>query len=141
MVAPRQHRKYPKATKAALVLLADQTSVNAAAEAAGVPRKTLEYWLDRPEFADLRQRAREGWGDDAVLTARIGWGLLAERMPDMSDGDLIDATDLATTKALLLKGEATNRTETRDITDVLPDEDRAKLVESIDTWLAESHAE
>lgn len=133
MVATRQHRKYTKATKAALVLLADQTSVNAAAEASGVPRTTLEYWLDRPEFVDLRQRAREKWGQDVTVTALLGWGLLAERMPQMSDGDLIDATELATSKALLLTGEATSRSESRELVADFNDGER----EAVAAWLRE----
>jgi transposase-like protein len=134
----RQHRRYPKATKAALVLLADQSSISAAAEAGGVPRKTLEYWLDRPEFAELRLRAREQMAEDVLTTAKIGWARLAERLPDMDDGDLIDAVELATTKGLLLSGEATSRTEHRDLTADLPDHERQALADVIDAWLAET---
>ena len=117
MTTPRQHRRYPKATKAALILLADQTSINAAAEAGAVPPRTLGYWMDQPEYAELRLHARERMAEEALTVARKGWGLLAEKLPELEPRDLIDLVEMATSKALLMSGEATARTEHRDLED------------------------
>jgi hypothetical protein len=55
----------------AAILAADASSLTAASEATGIPRKTIAYWMDRPEFAELRQNAREGMAEDALMVARL----------------------------------------------------------------------
>lgn len=135
MVEPtpiRKKRRYTKATMAATVLVADQSSVNAAAEATGIPRTTIEYWMDKPEFVDIRQRAHEGWAEEVIVVARRGWGLIAEKLPEMEPKDLIDVTEMATAKALLMSGEATSRTETKTLTDGMDDHERETLRRILD---------
>lgn len=128
-------RRYSKATKAAAVLMADQSSTNATADATGIPRTTIEYWMDLPEFVDIRQRAREGWTEEVVAVARRGWGLLAKMLPMLEPKELIDVTEMATAKALLMSGQATNRTET--VTGGMNDHEREALRHVIDDVLAD----
>jgi len=114
-------RRYSERQKMTAVIAAELTTVEAAAEATGTPRTTLIYWMDQPRFVELRHNAREKMADETLVIARLGWGLVAERMPTMENKDLIAATGMATEKAQLLAGGATARTETRDITGTLSD--------------------
>lgn len=116
-------RRYTKRQKMTAVLAADMTSQEAAAEATGIPRKTLAYWMDDPEFADLRHNAREKMADETLTVARLAWGKLAERIKsgDIETRDLVLATGMATDKAQLLNGGATARSENRDISGTISD--------------------
>ena len=133
----RRERRYPKATKSAAMILAEQTSTNAAAEQMGIPEATVRYWMEQPEFAEIRERAREGWSDEVLVVARRAWEIIANRLNGMSDKDLIDVADMASDKAQLLSGEATDRSETRTLTDILPQDDvsRKALRDIIDIEL------
>lgn len=121
MASPR--RRYTKTEKVSAVLAADASSTLAAAEATGIPRKTIAYWLDRPEFAELRQNAREGIAEDALMVARLAWKKLGQAIADgsLEPRDLVIATGMATDKSQLLNGGATARTEARDITGSISD--------------------
>lgn len=136
----RGKRRYPKATKAAAVILAEQTSANAAADAMGIPVRSIGYWLDSPEFAEIRQRAKETWSEEVLVVARRAWQLIAQRLPDMADRDLIDVGEMATEKAQLLAGAATSRSEHRDLTENLADHEREALADAIDEWLTTGRA-
>jgi hypothetical protein len=120
-VAPR--RRYTKREKVAAVLAADASSTLAAAEATGIPESTLRYWLDRPEFANLRENAREGIAEDALMVARLAWKKLGQAIADgtLEPRDLVIATGMATDKSQLLNGGATARTEARDLTGTISD--------------------
>ena len=123
-------RRYNHREKVAAVLAADASSLTAAAEATGVPRKTIAYWLDRPEFADIRQNAREHIAEDALAVARLAWKKLGQAIADdlLEPRDLVIATGMATDKSQLLNGGATARSENRDITGTISD---AELVAAI----------
>lgn len=118
-----ERRRYTKRQKMTATIAADMTSTEAAAEAMGIPRKTIAYWMDDPEFAELRHNARERMAEETLSVARLAWGKLAERIRsgDIETRDLVMATGMATDKAQLLNGGATGRTETRDITGTISD--------------------
>ena len=123
-------RKYTRREKMTAVVAAELTSVEAAAEAAGIPRTTLVYWMDRPEFVALRHNAREYMADETLVVARLAWGKLAERIRsgDIDTRDLVLATGMATDKAQLLNGGATARSEQRDITGTISDAELAAAI-------------
>ena len=131
-MAPR--RRYTKREKVAAVLAADASSTLAAAEATGIPESTLRYWLDRPEFANLRDNAREGIAEDALMVARLAWKKLGQAIADgtLEPRDLVIATGMATDKSQLLNGGATARTEARDLTGTLSDGDVRDLIRTAD---------
>ena len=118
-----ERRRYTKRQKMTAVIAADMTSQLGASEATGIPRKTLAYWMDDPEFATLRQNAREIMAEETMTVARLAWGKLAERIKsgDIETRDLVLATGMATDKAQLLNGGATARSENRDITGSITD--------------------
>ena len=117
MATTPKRKTYTNAQKSATILVAEQTSMSAASKATGIPITTIDYWMDRPEFVKLRIRAREGMAEEALVTARLGWALIAERLATFEPRDLINATVNATEKALLMSGDATSRTEHLAITD------------------------
>ena len=123
MSSAHPRRRDTKHEKVAEILAADASSTLAAAEATGIPRKTIAYWLEHPEFAELRQNAREGIAEDALMVARLAWKKLGQAIADgqLEPRDLVIATGMATDKAQLLNGGATARTEARDITGTLSD--------------------
>lgn len=116
-------RRYTKRQKLTAVIAADMTSAEAASEATGIPRRTIGYWLDDPDLADLRHNARERMAEETLTVARLAWGKLAERIKsgDIETRDLVLATGMATDKAQLLNGGATARSENRDITGTITD--------------------
>lgn len=114
-----QRRRYTQAQKVTAVLAADMTSQLAASEATGIPRQTIQLWLDRPEYSNLRHNAREAIAEEAIVVARLAWQALGDAIRSglVEPRELISAAGMATEKALLAAGEATVRTEHRDLTD------------------------
>jgi len=102
------------------VLAADMTNPLAASEATGIPRTTIRQWLEKPEYASLRQNARESIAEEALVVARLAWQALGDAIRNglVEPRELITAAGVATEKALLASGEATARTEHRDLDDV-----------------------
>ena len=119
MASPR--RRYTKTEKAQAVAQATLTSTEAAAETMGIPRKTIAYWLDRPEFAELRQKTRDGVADEFWATIQVGVHRVAELLPKTDDLQKVaTAVGILYDKHALLTGGATGRTESRELND-LPD--------------------
>ena len=135
-------RRYTHAEKATAILAAAASSKVAASEATGIPRKTIAYWLDKPEYARLRQNAREEMAAEARVVARQAWRALSEAIErgDMEPRDLVFAVGVAVDKAQLLAGQATSRTETKDLTGGLTDHEREQLRDVLDKFFAESAA-
>ena len=135
-----ERRQYTKRQKLTTVIAAEMTSVEAAAEAAGIPRTTLIYWMDRPEFIELRQNARANLAEEMGVIARLATQKLGEAIlaGKLEPRDLIMASGMATDKSQLLSGQATGRIETRDLTDTLDDHERAALRGILDGVLAEA---
>src|SRR5687768_7320827 len=113
-----ERRRYTKRQKVTAIVAAEAATVEAAAEAAGIPRSTLQYWMDRPEFAELRHKAREEVMAGAPVLARLAQEKLAEaiRGNRLEPRDLVTAYGVAVDKSQLLGGAATARTESKDIT-------------------------
>jgi len=126
-------RRYTHAQKAQFVAAAEINGVTAAAEQLGIPRKTGEYWLDRPEFADLRLKTRDEMRDGFRVIVHKAQERLTALVPTMEPRDLTILLGVATDKGLLLAGEATGRTETRTWTDDLNDTEKQRLRDWIDS--------
>jgi hypothetical protein len=129
-----ERRRYTKREKASAVTAAMATSTLAAAETTGIPRKTIAYWLEHPQFATLRQKTREDLAQEMSTLAHLFAMKLSERVDELEPRDLVVALGIVTDKAQLLSGAATGRIETKAITDGLGDEDKRKLRDAIDRW-------
>ena len=132
-----ERRRYSRKTKLSAVMAADMVGVVAASEQAGVPESTIRYWAHKPEFAEYRAKAREDMAEEVGIVAHLAWQRVAEalRAGTLEPRDALFAADKATTLYQLVTGEATQRTEQRDITETLKPEEAAKLANDIDEWL------
>src|SRR4030095_14047962 len=86
-----ERRRYTKREKAVAVTAALATSIKAAAETQDIPRKTVEYWVNAPEFAALRQKTREELAEGSMLLAHLAQDALAAKI---RAGE-VDSRDLA----------------------------------------------
>lgn len=130
-----ERQRYTRKKKVAAVMAAAASSTLAAAEAHGIPESTLRSWLDKPEFAKLRDQTREDLAEEMKGLAHLATARLAELIGQMKPGDLVLTATMGTNFGELLTGGATSRTESRDLTDNLDDHEREKLRDAIDRIL------
>jgi hypothetical protein len=118
-------RRYTAKQKLATVMAAEMTSMTEASETSGIPLSTVKYWVDSPEFADIRAKTREDLAEGVGVVAHLAWSYVAKalRSGEMEPRDAIFAAEKATSLQILMTGGATARTETRDITGSLDDTD------------------
>jgi transposase-like protein len=123
-------RRYSKTEKARVVADALNSSTEAASERAGIPRSTVRYWLDQPEFASLRHETREAVAEQFWAAIQVGLKEVANglRDPDTALRDKSVALGILYDKHALLTGGATNRSESRDITGSISDADLVAAV-------------
>jgi transposase-like protein len=132
-----ERRRYTKRQKVAAVTAALASSVTAAAEQQGIPRKTVAYWLDSEEFADLRQKTREDLAAEMQMLAHLAASKLANAIVNgqVEPRDLIVALGVTTDKSQLLAGHATERVESKDLTDVFDDHEKRAIVQGAIRYL------
>lgn len=137
------NRRYTKREKLAAVLAADVSGLTATAEATGIPKSTLVYWTERPEFVQFRTKAREDLADEVKVVAHLAWQRAAEALRDgtMEPRDVLFAAEKATNLQLLMSGEATSRNELRDLSSELDDHERAALKQVLLEELARREAD
>lgn len=130
-------RRYSRTTKVAAIVAAEATSVLAAAEAMGIPRETLRDWIHNDKYAEVRQNVREGMAEESGWTARLALRMLGNAIADgeLEPKDLINATGMLIEKTQLLNGGATGRTESRDLTGSLSDDDVRQIVRTAEDLL------
>jgi transposase-like protein len=122
-------RRYTAKEKARAVGIAVMTSTEAAADTEGIPESTLRYWMDKPEFADLRSKSRDSVADEFWTTIQVGLHRIADLIPLTEDLQKVSvATGILYDKHALLTGGATGRTESRDLTGSLADGDLISAV-------------
>jgi hypothetical protein len=95
----------------------------------GIPESTIRYWMDRPEFAEFRAKAREEMAEEVKVVAHLAWKRIAETIGTMEPRDALFAAEKATSLHLLMSGEATSRSEHRDLTD--PDDAGLDALEQV----------
>src|SRR5450631_1697274 len=66
-----ERRRYSRKTKASAVIAAEMSSVMAAAETTGIPRTTIGYWVEQPEFVTLRQKTRAEMAAGSTLLPHL----------------------------------------------------------------------
>ena len=114
------------------VAQAEINGAEQAAEATGIPRTTILYWLDQPEFVALRQKTREEKRDGYRVIIAKAQQRLVELIPQMEPRDLTVLLGVAQDKDLLLSGDATTRSETRDTTNDLDPDTRRRIARWLD---------
>jgi hypothetical protein len=124
-----ERRRYTRKQKLSVVMAAELVGVTTAAEQAGVPHRTVGYWLERPEFAEYRRKVREDLAEEVAVVAHLAWQRVGEalRADKLEPRDALFAADKATTLLQLVTGQATGRTEHRDLTTSFDDAEWEQL--------------
>ena len=116
-------RRYTAKQRAETVGIAVVEGVTAAERQTGIPKQTIDYWLNKPEFGHLRTTARETVLEQLWIGIQIGIKALTEGI--QGDAPLNHKADAMRTLAeryALLNGEATTRSENRELHDKSDDE-------------------
>lgn len=114
-------KKRPTADRTRALGIAVVDGAAAASQRTGIPENTIRTWMDTPEFVELRERTKEQvtgeWWAQVQKAFRRSIELL-----DKTDDPVKAATAGAIIfdKMSLSRGEATARTEAKNITDDLP---------------------
>lgn len=109
------------------MIAAEMSSTAATAAAMGIPERTVGYWMDSPEFADLRTKTRADMSHESAVLAHRTLEVIKDKLDQFEPRDLTILYGVLVDKAQLLSGEATSRTETRDLTTAFDDDEWAKL--------------
>lgn len=128
-----QRRRYTKVQKAEAVAAATLSSTEAASDRLGIPQSTIRYWLDDPQFVELRSKTRDDVAESMWAAIQVGIKEVANglRDPDAPLRDKSVALGVLYDKHALLTGGATNRSESRDITNTISDAElHAAVVEA-----------
>ena len=116
-------RPYTKRQKATAVIAAAMSTDQAAADATGIPRQTIGRWRDDPEMRVYVQKTRDQLAEEMGALAALAVATIQAdvRAGKFEPRDLVTLMGVATEKSLLLSGDATSRTETRDLTGTITD--------------------
>lgn len=123
-----ERRRYTARERAKAVGIATVDGVTAAERVTGIPKTTIDYWLDKPEFVHLRTTARETvvqqlWVGVQVGVEELTKGLRSEAPVHQKAA----AFEALAERYALLNGEPTSRTESRALTAGLDDHEREQL--------------
>ena len=113
-------RRYTAKQKAELVALAAVEGVTEASRISEVPKTTIQYWTEQPEFAQLRTTAREKVEEAFNVAIQVGLRALMSNWQQASLKDQAYALGVIYDRHALMTGSATSRTESRELND-LPD--------------------
>lgn len=114
-------RTYTAKQRAKATGIAVVDGVTSAERQTGIPKETIQYWTKKPEFAHLRTTAREAVIEELWVGLQIGVKALAEGL--VGEAPLhhkAQAFQALAERYALLSGDATSRTESRELHD-LPD--------------------
>lgn len=110
------------------------SNVEAAAAETGIPRTTIDYWMDKPEFVELRNKTGDQVADAMWAVIQQGIRRIAELIPTTDDLAKVGvAVGILYDKRALLTGMATSRSESRDLTGTMLDAD---LIAAVDEAVA-----
>lgn len=133
-----ERRRYTKRERAEAVAEAEMTTPEAAAEKLGIPRTTILYWRDKPEFVELRQKTREDAAEGWQAIMHLAQARIIATIDEFEPRDLSVLSGVATDKYLLLTGQATSRSEHTTLTEGMNDHERQVLRDILDGAAAES---
>ena len=132
-------RRYTRKQKVSAVMAAAASSTLAAAEAAGIPESTIRYWLEKPEFANLRDKTREEAAEGWQVVLHLAQERIVALIPTMAAEDIMILAGIATDKGQLLSGGPTSRAAT--VTEGWDDQEKIALRDAIRRELVTREAE
>jgi hypothetical protein len=123
-------RTYTPKQRAEAVGLAVVHGVTETERRTGIPKETVQYWTQRPEFAHLRTTAREAVADQFWVGIQVGVEQVIAGLkdPGIPLRDKQQALATLYDRHALMTGAATARTESRDITGTLSDAELVGIV-------------
>lgn len=112
-------RRYTKPQKAEAVGLAAMVGVSEAERLSGIPKTTIQYWMESPDFVQLRTRAQDEFILDMWVGLQIGATEIVKGFldPNTPLRDKAAAWKEVGERYALMTGQATARTEHVDSTD------------------------
>ena len=134
-------RKYTEEQRAAAVGLATSVGYSEAGRRTGINKSSIFDWAKRPEFAALRETARERVAEHFWIALQVGLSSVVEGFT--SDAPLRDkaqALGILYDRHALLTGGATARSEQRDITGTLSDSELVAAVREAERITSEGRA-
>ena len=123
----RKHVTRSKRVKLAAVMAAEVSGVVQASKQTGIPHQTIAYWLDDPQFSEIRRKTREDLAEEVKVATHLAWKRVAQLAPDMEARDALFAAEKGATIMSLLSGDATSRVEHRELLDGMDDHEREAL--------------
>ena len=135
-------QKRTTAEKAAAVGIALAVGVTEAERQTGIPKQSIDYWLNSEAFGHLRTRARADVATEMWAGVQVGLQAVVTGFndPDAPLRDKATAFGVLYDRFALINGDATSRTESKSITDDLPDHERRILRDLIHGALEEATA-
>ena len=129
-------RKRPADERARAVGIAVLTGASEAARQTGIPERTIAQWVESDEFAKLRERKKDEVAEEWWAGVQTAARSIIKDIDSASVRDRAVAFGILVEKMLLVRGEATARTESRSLTDDLPDHESEVLGEVVRAELA-----
>jgi hypothetical protein len=113
--------RYPKRQKALAVIASEMTSSSEAERQTGIPHQTILRWRDDPTLRVYVQKTRDEMAEEMRGLSALTLAHIRNRLHEFEPKELVTLLGVSTEKALLLAGDATTRSEVRDITGTLAD--------------------
>jgi hypothetical protein len=114
-------RRYPVRTKALAVIASELTNSAQAEKTTGIPHQTILRWRDDPDLRVYVQKTRDEMAEEMRGLSALTLFHIRQRIAEFEPKELVTLLGVSTEKALLLAGDATSRSEVRDISGTLPD--------------------
>ncbi len=123
-----KRRRYTKADKAKAVGIAEVSSQRAAADQTGIPLSTIHVWFQSEEFARLRTEKADVVGEMFWAGVQVGVEqVIAGLKGDAKLSEKSVALGILYDKYALMTGQATNRSEHRELSDEMDDHEKDVL--------------
>ena len=135
--------KRTQTEKAHAVGVALAVGVTEAERQTGIPKQSIDYWLNSPAFGHLRTRARADVATEMWAGLQVGLQAVVDglRSPEAPLRDKAQAFGILYDRFALINGEATSRTESKTLTDGLDDTEKQRLRDWIDSLATAAPAE
>lgn len=123
-------RRYTKREKVTAVIAAELTNNTAVERATGIPNQTVGRWRDDPAMREYVEKTRDELAIEMRSLAALAVDTIQKdvRAGKFEPRDLVTLMGVATEKSLLLSGDATSRTESRDLTGTISDPDVIAII-------------
>ena len=130
-------KKRPAAERAHAVGVALLDGASEASRRTGIPETTINGWMHSQEFVELRERTKEAVADEWWAGVQHGFRRVIEAFDQEADVQKkATAAAILFDKVAMLRGEATSRSEARDITNQFNDHENDTLSELLRAELA-----